>query len=192
MKGSKLLTRRAMAAQQTERLEGEPMNTSLSADDRWSIYDLYARYCWELDYGDAVSWADTFTPDGYHGGNSGTKVRGREALIEYANAVGPLIKAKALQHWNANILVAAAGDRRAVGRCYMMAAIAVQAPVYDQAGVVLERIGRYSDRLVKVEGKWFFEEKIFDNYYVGAPSAGSFPSWSTAAIGVAESPAASA
>jgi hypothetical protein len=159
------------------------MNTTLSADDRWSIYDLYARYCWELDFGDAESWAATFTQNGFHGGNSGVRVRGREALIEYADRVGPLIKQKALQHWNANILVTAAGEGRAVGRCYMMAAIAVHAPVYDQPGVVIERIGRYSDRLVRVDGQWQFEEKIFDNYYVGAPSEGDFRPWDAVVAG---------
>lgn len=164
------------------------MSASLSADDRWNIYDLYARYCWELDYGDAEAWADTFTEDGHHAGNSGTNVRGREALIEYATTVGSLIRAKALQHWNTNILVSAAGNGRAIGRCYMMAAFATQAPVYDQPGVVVERIGHYRDRLVKIDGQWFFEEKIFDNYYIDAPSAGDFRTQSSSTSGAWQRP----
>jgi hypothetical protein len=36
----------------------------ITAEDRFAIQDLYARYCQTVDQGDAEGWADTFTEDG--------------------------------------------------------------------------------------------------------------------------------
>src|SRR5215831_9773716 len=33
----------------------------ITAEDRFAIQDLYARYCQTVDRGDAAGWADTFT-----------------------------------------------------------------------------------------------------------------------------------
>lgn len=91
-----------------------------------------------------------------------------------------LIQSNALQHWNTNIYVRADGENTAVGRCYMMAAIASEAPVIGQAGAQVERLGRYSDRLVKLEGKWRFAEKIYENYFVDSPKFATYQPWDRA------------
>lgn len=153
------------------------MTWSLSADERWEIGDLYARYCWGIDLGDVTGWVSLFTPDGFHGGSGGLSVRGHAELTEYVRRGGPMLVAKALQHWNSNILVTAVGDGEAVGRCYMMAAMAAEEPVLDKPGVLIERMGRYSDRLVRLDGKWHFSERIFEAYYVDAPRVAEFGPW---------------
>ena len=52
----------------------------LTAQDYTEIDQLYARYNFSIDSGDAEGWADTFTPDGVFGGNT----EGRAALVEFA------------------------------------------------------------------------------------------------------------
>lgn len=37
--------------------------SKLSAEDRWAIQDLYARYCWALDTGDTDAYVELFTDD---------------------------------------------------------------------------------------------------------------------------------
>ncbi|MFT4210941.1 MAG: nuclear transport factor 2 family protein [Microbacterium sp.] len=161
------------------------MSWTLSADERWEIHDLYARYCWGIDNDDPVGWASVFSPDGFHGGSGGLAVRGREALTEYARIGGPMLKSKALQHWNTNVLVAAVGDGVAVGRCYMMAAMAKVEPVLDEPGVLIERMGRYDDRLVRIDGVWRFSERIFETYHIGAEKVTEFGPWTEVGGGVA-------
>ena len=52
----------------------------LSAEDHAEINQLYAGYVQAIDLGDAVGWADAFTPNG----SFGDSVTGRDALIAFA------------------------------------------------------------------------------------------------------------
>ena len=52
----------------------------LTADDHAQIHQLYAKYVQAIDFGEAIAWADTFTPEG----SFGDSVTGRDALIAFA------------------------------------------------------------------------------------------------------------
>ena len=74
----------------------------LTADDHAQIHQLYARYVQAIDFGDAIGWADTFTPDG----SFGDAVTGRDALIAFAERyprgerrrTSPLVTAHSYSH----------------------------------------------------------------------------------------------
>lgn len=151
------------------------MTWKLTADDRWEIQDLYTRYCWLLDTGQAEAWADLFTDDGHHAGSRGTYARGRAELIAHVERVAPVLVGK--QHWNTNIDVVATGPDEAVGRCYMAALMATEAPQIGVAGASVERIGRYFDRLVRQDGRWLFAEKIVESHFSGAESTAGLQHW---------------
>src|SRR4051794_28449812 len=52
----------------------------LSAQDFVDIQQLYTKYNWALDSGDAEGYASTFTPDGVFNNNVG-----HDAIVKFAN-----------------------------------------------------------------------------------------------------------
>jgi len=55
-------------------------NKTLTAQDFVDIQQLYAKYNWSLDAGDAEGYASTFTPDGVFNNNVG-----HDAIVKFAN-----------------------------------------------------------------------------------------------------------
>src|SRR5260221_8605346 len=53
---------------------------ALTAQDLVDIQQLYAKYNWTLDSGDAEAYASTFTPDGVFNNNVG-----HDAIVKFAN-----------------------------------------------------------------------------------------------------------
>lgn len=86
----------------------------ITADDRFAIQDLYARYCQTVDLGDADGWADTFTGDGRRiyddnpgaPGRAGRTFTGRDALIELQSIPRPL----RVRHWHGLPVLTDMGD----------------------------------------------------------------------------------
>ncbi len=76
----------------------------LTPEDRFSIQDLYAKYCRTVDLNDAEGWADTFTEDGKRiyddnpgaPGRAGRTFTGRAELIELQSAP----RALRVRHWH--------------------------------------------------------------------------------------------
>jgi len=86
----------------------------ITADDRFAIQDLYARYCQTVDLGDAEGWADTFTEDGRRiyddnpgaPGRAGKTFTGRAALVELQSIPRPL----RVRHWHGLPVLTDKGD----------------------------------------------------------------------------------
>ena len=114
----------------------------LTAEDHAQIHQLYSRYVQAIDFGEAVAWADTFTPDG----SFGDSVTGRDALIAFAERYHEE-NGDAPRHWyGALVLTPTAGG--AEGRCY--------AVTFNSRTRSLMWTGTYRDTLVKTADGWRF------------------------------------
>lgn len=120
--------------------------------DRMAIIELYGRYNWAVDSTDGDAFAATFTADGAFVGSIST-LRGAEALRAFA--VSEALDKRGLQHWSSNIVIDFLGPDVARSRAYSLALI----PGADMP--VIERAGRYDDRLVRTTQGWRFAERKY-------------------------------
>ena len=120
----------------------------VTAQDYTEIDQLYARYNFAIDSGDAEGWADTFTSDGIFGGNT----EGRAALVEFAKNFHKGQNGAA-RHWNTNLVVTPTA-KGADGACYLMLWNTSDRP----ATITVSAI--YRDKLVKTANGWRFKSRI--------------------------------
>ncbi len=117
----------------------------LSAEDHAEIHQLYARYVQAIDFGDAIAWAEAFTPDG----SFGDSVTGRDALIAFAERYHEE-NGRDPRHWYTALVLTPTADG-AEGRCY---ALTFNARTRD-----LMWTGTYRDALVKTSEGWRFTSR---------------------------------
>ena len=119
---------------------------ALTAQDLVEIQQLYAKYNWTLDSGDAEGYASTFTPDGVFNNNVG-----KDAIVKFANGfqtgMGSHVK-----HWNTNLMIMPTGDG-ASGQVYLVLVdFATKPPSIVTSAT-------YSDELVKTAQGWRFKKR---------------------------------
>jgi hypothetical protein len=156
------------------------------ADDRARIEDLQARYMFALDFGDAETYASTFTEDGVLDFGAG-EVIGRKAIRDLiaglrsreeaarkkAAGEGPELRPPAGRHNIANIVIRIDGDK-AVGRAYWFH----MGNDNPERSAVLDSFGHYEDEMEKVEGEWLFSRrKIFNEQMAEWAAPAGNPSW---------------
>ena len=117
----------------------------LSAEDHAEINQLYARYVQAIDFGDAIAWADAFTPNG----SFGDSVTGRDALIAFAERYHEENGSEP-RHWY-TALVLTATDDGAEGRCYAL--------TFNASTRSLMWTGTYKDVLVETAEGWRFSSR---------------------------------
>jgi len=86
----------------------------ITAEDRFAIQDLYARYCQTVDRGDAEGWVDTFTEDGQRiyddnpgvPGRAGRTFTGRAELL----AMQSVPRRLRVRHWHGLPVLTDKGD----------------------------------------------------------------------------------
>jgi len=126
----------------------------LDIEDKLAIHDLYARYCWANDAGDAEAFSETFLQGGqYH--TEGRVVTGRgeiRALMSTRIANRPDQPFGNPQHWTGNLLLDGGDDGIASGRCYFVRFVRLR----DSGRLEVEAAGWYDDELAKVDGAWGF------------------------------------
>ena len=123
-----------------------------SLRNRCRIDDLYSRYCWAINEGDADGWAECFTPDGLfvpaYGPVQG-EYRGKAELTAFA--ADPR-RNQLTRHWTSNIRPYREGDviRSA---CYCL--------LIDYAGDLPRLLTHvvYHDVLTIWKGSWRFVER---------------------------------
>ena len=119
---------------------------ALTAQDLVEIQQLYAKYNWALDSGDAEGYASTFTPDGVFNNNAG-----HDAIVKFANTFHGGMGAH-VRHWNTNLLItpSAAG---ASGQVYLVLVDFASKP----PSIVTS--ASYSDELTKTAQGWRFKKR---------------------------------
>jgi uncharacterized protein (TIGR02246 family) len=110
-----------------------------------AIQQLVARYNHAIDGGDAEGWGDCFTPEGSF------QISGREPTVGRA-ALAEIVRRRAdgARHVTTNMLIDGDGNA-ATMRAYLEVLRAREVSV----------TGSYTDTLVKVDGQWLFEHRLF-------------------------------
>lgn len=121
---------------------------TLSVEDRLDIQQLYGRYNFAIDFGDASGWAATFTPDGTFASGNGT-FSGPEQLEAFAKGFAERIKGR---HWINNLVIDGSSDG-ATGKCYL-----VLYRLGDGAPSVLTT-AVYNDELKRTADGWRFKSR---------------------------------
>lgn len=118
----------------------------LTSDDLVEIQQLYAKYNWTLDAGDAEGYASTFTPDGVFNNNVG-----HDAIVKFANTFHAGLGAH-VHHWNTNLLITPSADG-ASGQVYLVLVDFANKPA------TIATSATYADELVKTAQGWRFKKR---------------------------------
>lgn len=119
---------------------------ALTAQDLVEIQQLYAKYNWSLDSGDAEGYASTFLPDGVFNANVG-----HDALVKFANTFHGGMGSH-VRHWNTNLLITPTPEG-ASGQVYLILVDFGTKP----ASIVTS--ASYSDELTKTAQGWRFRKR---------------------------------
>jgi len=119
---------------------------TLTAQDFVEIQQLYAKYNWALDSGDAEAYASTFTPDGVFNNNVG-----HDAIVKFANTFHAGLGAH-VHHWNTNLMILPTADG-ASGQVYLVLVDFATKPA------TIATSATYSDELVKTAQGWRFKKR---------------------------------
>ena len=152
------------------------------ANDRAQILNLMARYSHALDFRDPETFASTFAPNGVFHWARG-EIKGRKAIRDWlASDTYDLARSAeegawpaAVRHFITNQAVEVNGEEaRALSYWFQFTNPTAGR---DETKVLL--FGHYEDKLVKIEGEWYFAYRnIFNEGLKGRAKAGKpNPGW---------------
>jgi hypothetical protein len=119
---------------------------ALTAQDLVDIQQLYAKYNWTLDAGDAEGYASTFTPDGVFNNNVG-----HDAIVKFAETFHGGMGAR-VRHWNTNLMIVPTPEG-AHGQVYLVLVD------FSTKPATIATSASYSDDLVKTAQSWRFKKR---------------------------------
>jgi len=119
---------------------------ALTAQDLVDIQQLYAKYNWTLDAGDAEGYASTFTPDGVFNNNVG-----HDAIVKFAETFHGGMGAR-VRHWNTNLMIVPTPEG-AHGQVYLVLVD------FSTKPATIATSASYSDDLVKTAHGWRFKKR---------------------------------
>ncbi len=125
----------------------------LTTDDQVAIQALAARYNHAVDSGDGTAFADAFTEDGVLDA-AGRLVEGRAALEQFAKEFAQRMRSP--RHIATNLVIEGDGERATL-RAYLQMFALEGDPGHQQ----IAASGKYADTLVKEDGRWRFERRVF-------------------------------
>ncbi len=129
---------------------------AMSADDRLDILDLFARYAWAYDCGDAEAYAATFTQDAVLSDELGFRADGREAIRKGIVTYFELRGASVWQHHNDHLRIEGDGSS-----CVVHSYWAVIEHRVD-GGFGVGSLGWYVSHCVKTAEGWRFVSRRFN------------------------------
>jgi uncharacterized protein (TIGR02246 family) len=132
------------------------MSQPLSAEDRLAILDLFARYAWAYDCGDAQAYADTFTPDGVLADENDLRAVGRPAIAEAIRTFFDMRGGDVWQHHNDHLRIQGDADQ-----CTVHSYWAVLTHRRTDDGYGVSSLGWYVSRCRKIDGVWLLAERTF-------------------------------
>jgi uncharacterized protein (TIGR02246 family) len=123
--------------------------------DKDEIREVLARYCFALDADRFEEMAALFTPDGVWETAFGSG-KGRDGIVAQARSIATGVRPKRV-HLTTNIVIDLDGDTATARSNWAL----IQ---NSDAGPVIGSGGAYADRLVKVDGRWFFQHRTIERY----------------------------
>ena len=130
---------------------------ALTAQDFVEIQQLYARYNWTIDTGDAEGYASTFTPDGVFMNNVGHDAIAKFVTTFHAG-MGSHVK-----HWNTNLMITPTAEG-ASGQVYLVLVD------FGTKPASIATSANYSDDLVKTAQGWRFKKRTTKGDAAPAPA----------------------
>ncbi len=127
---------------------------AITADDRFAIQDLYARYSHAVDANDGAAWIKCWARDGEFvpavGPTAGTPYRGHEAISQFGYSRPDNYQAARI--WTGSYLLEEL-DGYVKGTCYGM--------VIDISGDRPETSAHivYNDEIIREDGQWKFRAR---------------------------------
>ncbi len=141
-----------------------------SAEDKFQIHELLARYAWSFDTGDIDGFVACFAEDATLCEDVFEEVDrwvGRDAIRSMAERFFSFPSFPGRQHHASQILIEGDGDRRNVRAfCFVIES------GHDRPCSV-PFCGYYEDVVVKVGGRWLFEERVIRHW--SGPVLRKFP-----------------
>ncbi len=125
--------------------------------DKDEIRELLARYCFALDADQFEAMAALFTPDGVWETAFGTG-SGREGIVKQARSIATGTRPRRV-HLTTNIVIDLDGDSATARSNWALIQNTPTGPAIGSGG-------GYSDRLTKIDGKWFFQHRKIDRFIV--------------------------
>lgn len=121
-------------------------------EDREQIRELYARYAYTADLGPYPEWVQCFTADGVFESPLFGQHKGSQGLLRFTAIYKESQGGAQVRHVMTNVSFVISGDC-ATGGCYLN--------YYHckDGKVTLAALGRYEDKLRKVDGEWLFESR---------------------------------
>jgi hypothetical protein len=119
---------------------------NFTAQDFVDIQQLYAKYNWSLDAGDAEAYASTFTADGSFNNNVG-----HDAIVKFADTFHAGMGAH-VRHWNTNLMIMPTPEG-AHGQVYLVLVDFATKPA------TIATSASYADDLVKTPQGWRFKTR---------------------------------
>jgi len=129
----------------------------MSADDRLDIFDLFARYAWAYDCGDADAYAEVFTSDAVLSDEKGFLAEGRDAIREGIKTYFGLRGANTWQHHNDHLRIEGDGEA-----CTVHSYWAVLEHRAADGGFGVGSLGWYVSHCVKTPDGWRFKSRRFN------------------------------
>jgi uncharacterized protein (TIGR02246 family) len=123
--------------------------------DKDEIRELLARYCYALDAGQYEEMAALFTRDGVWETAFGTGT-GRAGIMAQARSIATGDRPRRV-HLTTNIVIDLDGDTAIARSNWLLFQNSPNGPAIGSGG-------GYSDRLAKVDGKWFFKHRTIDRF----------------------------
>ena len=124
----------------------------ISTSDRLEILELFARYSWAIDTGDADSYASVFVENGTMQGGV-RKFQGTEELKRFVSLIWK--SDSHTQHWTTNHIFTP-NDFGCSAVSYL---VEFKAQSADRSEVAI--VGYYKDELTKTENGWRFVHRNF-------------------------------
>ncbi|HEY4175169.1 MAG TPA: nuclear transport factor 2 family protein [Rhodopila sp.] len=123
--------------------------------DKDEIRELLARYCFALDADRFEDMAALFTQDGMWETAFGTG-KGRAGIVAQARSIATGERPRRV-HLTTNIVIDLDGDTATARSNWALVQNSAAGPVIGSGGA-------YADRLVKVDGEWFFKHRTIERY----------------------------
>ncbi|MBD5312351.1 MAG: nuclear transport factor 2 family protein [Muribaculaceae bacterium] len=135
--------------------------------DRVMLKDLVDRYATESDKNNQDYYVEIFRPDlklkVYFGDTLGMDIHSVQDMIAQYKAFGA---AKASFHQNGQQVVDFIDDTHATGICYAIATLVTEEDGKDK---LTFHAVRYYDKYVKIDGRWWIEEREQHFVYTSVP-----------------------
>ncbi len=128
----------------------------MTAEDRLDIFDLFARYAWAYDCGDADAYAAVFTEDGLLADQGDLHAVGHAAIREAIKTFFDMRGVHAWQHHNDHLRIEGDGRTCTVHSYWLLAE-----HNRDDGQHHLRAMGWYVTRCRKVDGRWLIAERTF-------------------------------